>query len=384
MKHTPVAGFGLYVHWPFCAAKCPYCDFNSHVVSTVDHSRWRKALIRELRAVASQTDAMPLSSVFFGGGTPSLMAPETVGAILNEADRLWGFLPDIEVTLEANPTSSEAARFKAFRDAGINRISIGLQALDDPDLRALGRQHDVAEGISAVAMARKIMPRVSFDVIYARQHQTEHAWQSELTRILDLGPDHLSLYQLTIEPGTVFGRRNAAGRLPGLPDDDRACSMYEITQELCTSAGLPRYETSNHARAGAACQHNLTYWRGGAYAAIGPGAHGRLQQGPTRLATEAIRNPSAWLTAVEKTGVGLAVCDTLTPAEVAEEYLLMSLRLTEGTDPKLYHALGGPPINPARVADLTAAGYLTRQRDRIACTDRGMLLLNHLIGELAS
>ncbi len=378
------AGFGLYVHWPFCAAKCPYCDFNSHVVSTVDHERWRKALVRELRTVAEQTDVMPLSSVFFGGGTPSLMAPDTVGAILKEAERLWGFKPDIEVTLEANPTSSEAARFTAFRDVGINRISIGLQALDDPDLRALGRQHDVAEGIATVVMARDIMPRVSFDVIYARQHQTEDAWQSELTRILDLGPDHLSLYQLTVEPDTVFGRRNAVGRLPGLPDDDRACRMYEITQELCSSAGLPRYETSNHARAGAACQHNMTYWRGGAYAAIGPGAHGRLQQGSNRLATEAVRNPSAWLAAVEKTGAGFAVCETLTPAEVAEEYLLMSLRLTEGTDLKQYHALGGAPIVPERIAELVAAGYLTCNRDRIACTDRGMLLLNHLIGELAA
>ena len=383
MKHA-AAGFGLYVHWPFCAAKCPYCDFNSHVVGSVDHERWRRALIREMRSVAELTDPAPLTSIFLGGGTPSLMAPETVGAIIDEAARLWTLEGGAEITLEANPTSAEAAKFAAFRAAGVNRVSVGLQALDDRDLRRLGRQHDAAEGIAAVTMARRVMDRVSFDVIYARQDQTEADWRDELARILDLGPDHLSLYQLTIEDGTVFGRRQAAGRLPGLPDDDRACAMFEITQQMCRVAGLPRYETSNHAAPGSECRHNLIYWRGGSFAAVGPGAHGRLEADGTRFATRTRTDPAAWLAAVEAEGAGFIECRPLSATDTAEEYLLMSLRLTEGCDLERHAALGGAPIDTARIEVLVESGHLRMTGRRIACTDRGMLVLDHLLGQLAA
>jgi len=383
VKHSD-AGFGLYVHWPFCAAKCPYCDFNSHVRPSVDHDRWRSALVTELRAVAALTDPRPLTSVFFGGGTPSLMEPATVEAVLAEAARLWPVGSDVEVTLEANPTSSEAARFRDFRAAGINRLSIGLQALDDRDLRLLGRQHDAAEGLAAVAAAREVMDRVSFDVIYARQNQTETDWREELTRILQLAPDHLSLYQLTIETETVFGRRHAAGRLGGLPDEDRACAMYEITRELTDKAGLRRYETSNHAAPGAICRHNMVYWRGGVYAAIGPGAHGRIEAGGRRFATAALRDPGAWMRAVEAQGVGFEESRALSPSEVADEYLLMSLRLSEGSDPARHATMGGKPLDAATISELVDDGLLEWRDGRIACTDRGMLLLNTLVARLSA
>ncbi|RMD90515.1 MAG: radical SAM family heme chaperone HemW, partial [Alphaproteobacteria bacterium] len=251
------AGFGLYVHWPFCAAKCPYCDFNSHVVAKVDHDAWARALVNRIDALAALTPDRELSSIFFGGGTPSLMAPATAAAVIDAAARHWRFAPDIEITLEANPSSAEAEAFRAFRAAGVNRVSLGVQALDDADLRALGRLHSAAEALSAVEMARGLFDRVSFDLIYARQHQTEADWQAELSRALGLAADHLSLYQLTIEPGTAFGARAAAGRLPGLPDEERAANLYEITQALCDAAGLPAYEVSNHARPGAESRHNL-------------------------------------------------------------------------------------------------------------------------------
>ena len=293
------AGFGLYLHWPFCQSKCPYCDFNSHVAGAVDEARWARAFEAEIARVAAETGPRALSSVFLGGGTPSLMSPELVASVLGAARAAWPMGEDVEVTLEANPTSVEAGRFRGYRDAGVNRVSLGVQALDDADLRRLGRRHDLAQALAAIEVARATFERVSFDLIYARQHQSAAAWRAELVRALAMGPDHLSLYQLTIEDGTAFGARLAAGRLPGLPDEDAGAELYEITQDMCDAAGLPAYEVSNHARPGAASRHNLIYWRGGDWAGVGPGAHGRLTLDGRRWASEAEPRPDTWLAAVE-------------------------------------------------------------------------------------
>ncbi|MXQ08253.1 coproporphyrinogen III oxidase [Alphaproteobacteria bacterium GH1-50] len=319
----------LYVHWPFCQAKCPYCDFNSHVVAGVDHSRWRNALVAELDRVASDVPDRILTSIFFGGGTPSLMQPQTVRAIIDAARTRWSVANDVEITLEANPTSVEADKFRAFRDAGVNRVSVGLQALNDTDLRALGRLHSADEGIRAFETARDVFARTSFDLIYARQHQTREAWEQELRRAIGFGPDHMSLYQLTIEPGTAFGDRFDRGRLKGLPDEDIAADMYELTQSITASAGLPAYEVSNHARPGAESLHNLTYWRAGDWVGIGPGAHGRFTRHGTRLATETFLAPGAWITAVES-GNGENNRQSVSPDDIQAERLMMGLRLTEG------------------------------------------------------
>jgi oxygen-independent coproporphyrinogen-3 oxidase len=287
-------GFGLYVHWPFCLAKCPYCDFNSHVSRDVDHAAWAQALVAEMRHMRVLTGARRLDTVFFGGGTPSLMAPATVEALIEEADRLWGLAPGAEVTLEANPTSVEAGKFRAYAAAGVNRLSLGVQALDDADLRALGRMHTVAEALAAFETARAAFPRVSFDLIYARMGQAAAAWEAELARALAMAVDHLSLYQLTIEPGTRFGELYDLGRLK-VPGDDRAAGMYALTHEMTAAAGLPAYEVSNHARPGAESRHNLVYWRYGDYAGIGPGAHGRLtREDGRRVATVTERLPADW------------------------------------------------------------------------------------------
>ncbi|MDA9019584.1 radical SAM family heme chaperone HemW [Flavimaricola sp.] len=334
-------GFGLYIHWPFCQSKCPYCDFNSHVVASIDQPRWTRAYLSEIARVGAETEGRVLNSVFFGGGTPSLMDAETVNAILEAVRATWPVANTIEVTLEANPTSIEAGRFAAYADAGVNRVSMGAQALNDADLKALGRLHSVKEAMQAFDIARRLFGRVSFDLIYARQDQTVAAWEAELQQALTLAVDHLSLYQLTIEEGTAFGDRFAAGRLRGLPDEDRAADMWDVTQAITADAGFGAYEVSNHARPGAESLHNLIYWKGGDYAGIGPGAHGRLTLGGIRLATEAQKGPTDWLFQVERTGKGESVREALLPEDRLSEFLMMGLRLTEGVSTERLAALAG-------------------------------------------
>lgn len=375
-------GFGVYLHWPFCAAKCPYCDFNSHVRAGVDQGRWRRALVAEIAAAAAETPGRTVGTVFFGGGTPSLMPPETVAAALDAIRRGWRLAADAEVTLEANPTSVEAGRFRGYRDAGVNRLSLGVQALDDADLRALGRRHDVAEAVRAFEVARAIFPRVSFDLIYARQGQTREGWRDELGRALAMAVDHLSLYQLTIEPGTRFGELAARGRLRGLPAAAAGAEMFRATQELCERSGLAGYEISSHARPGGESRHNLVYWRYGDYAGIGPGAHGRLTVGGMRWATEAIRLPEAWLAAVEAGSGGLASRAAVTPGEQAVEMAIMGLRLAEGIEPGRYAALAGEPIPEARIAELADLGLVTCDGGRLRTTAEARLLLDAVLRRL--
>ncbi len=352
------------------------------MAAAIDHPRWARAYVAELRRGAALTGGRVLHSVFFGGGTPSLMAPQTVAAVLTEIRRLWPVANDLEVTLEANPTSVEAGRFRAFRDAGINRVSLGVQALRDPDLRRLGRRHSAMEARQALDIARETFDRVSFDLIYAREDQTAAAWRAELDEALALAVDHLSLYQLTIEPGTPFWDRRARGGLAALPDDDTAAELYEITQEVCAAHGLPAYEVSNHARPGAESRHNLIYWRSGDWLGIGPGAHGRLTGPGGRLATETHRAPELWLQAVERTGSGESLAEPLPAEDVATEYLLMSLRLREGTDLARLAHLGFVPA-PEVVARLCAAGMLEVAGDRLRTTAAGRPLLDALLRELA-
>lgn len=371
-------GFGLYLHWPFCLSKCPYCDFNSHVAARIDQRDWQAAYLAEIARAATETGGRVLSSVYFGGGTPSLMEPELVGAILDAIRAGWVVANDLEVTLEANPTSVEAGRFRGYRDAGVNRLSLGVQALNDADLVALGRLHSVAEARAAFDLARASFPRVSFDLIYARQGQDAAAWRAELAEALTMAADHLSLYQLTIEPGTAFGARHAAGKLPGLPDEDRAIALWEITQELTAAAGFGSYEVSNHARKGAEGRHNLVYWRGGDYLGIGPGAHGRLTLNGTRWATEAPAMPAAWLKAVGR-GRGELPRVALSADEVLEERLMMGLRLHEGV--MLAENLL-PPALATRIDALAAQGLMWREAGRFGATEAGMPLLNALLREL--
>ncbi|RBI84676.1 coproporphyrinogen III oxidase [Rhodosalinus halophilus] len=374
-------GFGLYLHWPFCAAKCPYCDFNSHVSRSVDQRRWQAAFLSEIDRVGRLSGGRVLNSVFFGGGTPSLMDPDLVAAVLDRVRATWPLANDIEITLEANPTSVEAERFRGYAEAGINRVSLGIQALNDADLARLGRLHSAAEARRAFDVGRAHFDRVSFDLIYARQFQSLDAWRAELSEALAMAVDHLSLYQLTIEPGTAFGDRFAVGRLAGLPDEDLGADMYDTTQELCAAAGYAAYEVSNHALPGAESRHNLVYWRYGDYAGIGPGAHGRLTQGGTRIATEAVRLPEAWLSAVERG----ATCESRTPIparEQAGEYLMMGLRISDGIDLGRYSALAGAPPDPARVAALSQAGLVETDGKFLRATPDGRLLLNRIVAEL--
>ena len=376
------AGFGLYIHWPFCQSKCPYCDFNSHVAERVDQTRWLKAYLAEIDRVGQQTTGLRLRSVFFGGGTPSLMDPETVFAILDRVRATWAVANDWEVTLEANPGSVEAGKFRTFRSAGVNRLSMGVQALNDTDLKRLGRLHTAAEAIAAFDVARSCYDRVSFDLIYARQDQTPEDWAQELTRALDMAVDHLSLYQLTVEDGTAFGDRHAKGGLKGLPDEDRSVALYEITQDLCEAAGLPAYEVSNHAGASAQSVHNLIYWRGGDYAGVGPGAHGRLTLDGRRWATEALRQPAAWLDAVENCGTGELPRDELASLARAQEYVLMSLRLAEGLDLARLNAISGLSLPRAALADLSALNLIATGSGRVVATPKGRMVLNSLIRKL--
>lgn len=378
------AGFGLYVHWPFCQSKCPYCDFNSHVAERIDQDRWKAAYLNELDRMATETPGRVLKSIFFGGGTPSLMPPETVAAIIDRAANLWSFSNNIEITLEANPTSVEAARFAAFRMAGINRVSIGVQALTDSDLRKLGRMHDSAMAFEAIDIAGKTFERFSFDLIYGRQDQSVFAWEAELSQALKMANGHLSLYHLTIEDGTVFGERHARGQLRGLPDEDTSVAMFNLTQALCEDAKMPAYEVSNHAVDGQESLHNMIYWTGGDYLGLGPGAHGRLTlSSGQRWATEALRQPGAWLTSVEARGTGDSERTALSKQEQADEYLLMGLRIREGIDLDDYAQISGHPLPEARITELESLGLVLRRDGRLIATTQGRLLLNAVIERLS-
>ena len=366
----------LYVHWPFCVSKCPYCDFNSHVRASVDQAVWREALLSDLAHEAAVLPGRQLGSVFFGGGTPSLMPPETVAAVLDAAAGYWSLAADVEITLEANPSSVEASRFADLATAGVNRVSLGVQSLDDEALRFLGRAHDVAEGQAGLDVAQAVFPRVSFDLIYALPGQTPAAWELELTRALARGTEHLSLYQLTIEPGTRFATEAAAGRLT-VPDGDSAADLFELTRAMTAAAGLPAYETSNHARRGAESRHNLTYWRYGDYAGVGPGAHGRR----TGLATQRRRKPENWLAAVTRNGHGIELEEPLTPHQRATEALVMGLRLREGVDLDRVALLAGgtAPVDPARMAQLRSQGLIAVEGSRLRVTEAGALLLDAIL-----
>ncbi|WP_372892467.1 radical SAM family heme chaperone HemW, partial [Rhodosalinus sp.] len=373
MEDWRAGGFGLYLHWPFCAAKCPYCDFNSHVSRHIDQARWRAAYLAEIDRLGRVTGDRVLNSVFLGGGTPSLMDPELVAAILDRVRATWRLANDLEVTLEANPSSVEAGRFRGYAAAGVNRVSLGVQALNDRDLARLGRLHSVAEARQAYDIARAHFDRVSFDLIYARQFQTLADWRRELEEALAMAVDHLSLYQLTIEPGTAFGDRFAAGRLAGLPEEDLSADMYEATQEMCEGAGLAAYEVSNHARPGAESRHNLVYWRYGDYAGIGPGAHGRLTVGARRVATEATADPGRWLTAIDS-GETPERVTPIAPADQAGEHLMMGLRVVEGIDLARHARLAGKPLDPQEIAALKEAGLLHVKHGRLHATPQGRML----------
>lgn len=373
--------FGIYVHWPFCQSKCPYCDFNSHVATKIDQSQWLAAYQSELARHASETKGRTVRTVFFGGGTPSLMDPETVDGVLAAIRSHWTIANDWEVTLEANPTSVEAGRFRAYRQAGVNRISMGLQSLNDAHLKALGRLHTVAEAKAAFTIARETFDRVSFDLIYARQDQSLDDWRAELTEALSLAADHLSLYQLTIEDGTAFGDRFARGLLKGLPSEDTQADIFDLTTELTTKAGLPAYEVSNHARPGAECQHNLIYWRSGDWLGVGPGAHGRLSLPEGRFATVTHRAPGAWLKAVNE-GSGELPREALSQSEQAEECLLMGLRLAEGVSLTRLAKLG-LVVDQDEIANLEDLGLLVHEGDLIRATPQGRAVLNGVITRLA-
>ena len=374
-------GFGIYVHWPFCQAKCPYCDFNSHVSREVDQTRWLRAYLSELDRYAQLTPNRIISSIFFGGGTPSLMNPNIVAEILAHIARLWPQANDLEVTLEANPGSVEAGRFNAYRQGGVSRVSMGIQALNNQDLHRLGRIHTVEEALKAFEIARTAFDRVSFDLIYARQNQTPQDWRAELEQALSFAIDHISLYQLTIEDGTAFGDRYRIGKLRGLPGDDDAAEMYEITQEVTAKHGFPAYEVSNHAAFGAESRHNSLYWRYGDYIGIGPGAHGRVTQNGRRHATEAIRMPNAWLDAAER-GNADKVFDPLTRDDEASEFLLMGLRLYDGIDLGRYKNLSGHALPTKKIQDLADMGMITQSQNRLQVTAQGMMVLNAVIEHL--
>jgi oxygen-independent coproporphyrinogen-3 oxidase len=382
---TRDAGFGVYVHWPFCASKCPYCDFNSHVRHhPVDEARFLAAFRREIAYNAGLAPGRTVRSIFFGGGTPSLMKPETVGAILDAIGAAWTVSPDVEVTLEANPTSVEAGRFRGYRAAGVNRVSFGVQALNDADLRRLGRLHSATEALAAVEIGASIFERFSFDLIYARPHHTPQAWRAELEQALAYAVEHLSLYQLTIEPGTWFERLHAAGKLV-VPDAETGRALWDVTQETMEKHGLPAYEISNHARPGAGCRHNLLYWRYGEYAGIGPGAHGRLVTPQGRLALATERAPEDWLAKVEADGHGQVDLEQLTAEAQGDEYLLMGLRLREGIDPARYAALAGRPLDERRIKLLIGDQMIARHADgRIAVTPEGFPVLDAVVADLAA
>lgn len=381
----PEPGFGLYVHWPFCRTKCPYCDFNSHVAGEIEHERWARALLRELDHFAAETGRRRLDSIFFGGGTPSLMAPATCAAVIERAAERFEFAPDVEITLEANPTSVEAARLAAFRTAGVNRVSLGVQALDDADLALLGREHSAAEALAAVELTARLFSRFSFDLIYARPGQTAAAWAAELERALGWAGGHLSVYQLTIEPGTRFHALHTRGALV-MPADEVQAELFELTQERLEAAGLPGYEISNHARPGEECRHNLVYWRSGEWIGIGPGAHGRLGIDGARVATETARMPRAWLEQVERYGHAERPRDAVSRADQLAELLLMGLRLTEGVPIRRLETVSGRPldqtIDAGALERMVTDGLMRNEAGRIAATRAGRERLDGLIAML--
>jgi putative oxygen-independent coproporphyrinogen III oxidase len=378
-------GFGVYVHWPFCLSKCPYCDFNSHVRgSPIDEERYLSAFKAEIAHRAALAPGRTVASVFLGGGTPSLMRPQTVQGVIDAIAAKWRLDPEAEITLEANPTSVEAGRFRGYRAAGVNRLSIGVQSLSDAALKALGRKHTVAEALEAVKLAASLFPRFTFDLIYARPGQTEADWRSELKRALDLVGDHVSLYQLTIEPDTIFERLRDAGKLQ-LPDEDLALALFSATRELTEARGLPAYEVSNHARPGGESRHNLIYWRYGEYAGVGPGAHGRLATAKGRLAQETERHPEMWLTQVETEGHGLVENTPLSREEQGDEFLLMGLRLREGVDPRRFERLSGREIDRDRLKSLVEDGFIELDaRGRIRVTPMGAPLLDTVVADVAA
>jgi len=376
--------FGVYVHWPFCAAKCPYCDFNSHVRVKIDEDAWTSGIVRELQWTAKlQGDARPVvETIFFGGGTPSLIGAAAIAAVIDEIARLWTVARDVEITLESNPASVEAQRFADYRKAGVNRLSLGVQALNDTDLKFLGRLHSVAESKSALAIACTVFDRVSFDLIYARPRQSIAAWRDELREALGFGTEHLSLYQLTVEAGTPFAALARSGAL-STPDEDSAAALYETTQELTEAAGRPAYEISNHARPGGECRHNLLYWRYGDYVGVGPGAHGRLTIDDKRLATFCEKLPERWREKTAQDGHGIVEQSEIDRKDAAREHLLMNLRLAEGVDLARYRSRWGTEIDRGRVAALVDEGHLQQDADRLKVTPRGRLVLNAVIAAIA-
>ncbi|MGB3178350.1 MAG: radical SAM family heme chaperone HemW [Albidovulum sp.] len=375
-------GFGLYLHWPFCASKCPYCDFNSHVSASIDESRWKSAYLSEIARVGAELPGRVLNSVFFGGGTPSLMSPDLVASVLDAIRATWPQANDLEITLEANPGSVEAGRFRGYAEAGVNRVSMGIQALNDEDLKRLGRLHSVAEARKAFSIARDTFDRVSFDLIYARQHQDLAGWEAELNEAATMSVDHLSLYQLTIEDGTAFGARHAAGGLRGLPEEDLSADMYLKTQDILEKIDMPAYEVSNHARAGAESRHNLIYWRYGDYAGIGPGAHGRISIGGRRFATETPLSPGAWLKQVEASGNGESMRAEVSARDQAGEFLMMGLRLSDGLDVARFARLAGQEIDQKAIARLQDLDLVLMTENVMQATSTGRPVLNALIREL--
>ncbi len=376
----------LYIHWPFCKKKCPYCDFNSHVREGVDHAVWREALLREMRYWHARAPEKTITSIFFGGGTPSLMEPATVAALIEAANRLWGLDAACEITLEANPTSVEAAKFAALKTAGVNRVSLGVQSLKPESLKFLGREHSASEALEAVALAARTFDRYSFDLIYALPNQTPAAWEGELREALNYAKGHLSLYQLTIEENTAFHHAYHVGKSFQLPEDSLAAELYQLTQSIMESAGLPAYEISNHASAGNESRHNLSYWRSDSYFGIGPGAHGRVDVSGNRLATRTQKSPENWLHATEQFGHGVEEELILTTTERAEETILMGLRLREGVNLATMRADTASYLTnlwvDGRVERLVAQGMLEANPSRLCATPRGMLVLNRVIEEL--
>lgn len=377
--------FGVYLHWPFCLSKCPYCDFNSHVRhAAIDEARYVRAFAAEIAATAQRIPGRTVSTMFFGGGTPSLMQPATVAAILDAVAKHWTIAPDVEITLEANPTSVEAERFRGYRAAGVNRVSLGVQSLDDRVLKELGRMHSADEALAAIAVARSVFERYSFDLIYARPGQAPDSWSAELSRAIAQAAEHLSLYQLTIEPETAFHALQSAGKLV-IPDSDASRELYDLTIETCARAGLPAYEISNHARPGAECRHNLVYWRGAEYAGIGPGAHGRLNVGNARIATATEKRPETWLMRVESLGHGVIEDEPLTQEERGDEYLLMGLRLAEGIDPARFREISGRELDPKRVAILHSEGAVEMtEQGHLRVTQACFPVLDAVVADLAA
>jgi putative oxygen-independent coproporphyrinogen III oxidase len=377
--------FGVYIHWPFCLSKCPYCDFNSHVRrEPIDEPRFVRAFAAEIAATAARAPGRVVSTIFFGGGTPSLMQPATIAGVLDAVARHWQVAPDAEITLEANPTSVEATRFRGYRTAGVNRVSLGVQALDDRVLGELGRLHTAREALDAVAIARTVFGRYSFDLIYTRPGQQPAEWARELRTALGEAGEHLSLYQLTIEPETPFAALYSAGKLQ-LPDEDTARALYDTTQEVCAAQGLPAYEISNHARSGGECRHNLVYWRAHEYAGFGPGAHGRLDIDGDRHALATEKRPETWLAAVEAKGDGLVGDEVLTREERSDEFLLMGLRLAEGIDLARYQTISGRSLDPSRIATLHEHGFIeTTAAGRLRVTLPGFPVLDAVVADLAA